>query len=823
MNRIIVCCATLAALAACNTDKCKGVKCPTGQTCLADSGLCDCKHTNCGDGLACSPVDGKCTDLCKGVTCNATKTSVCNPKDGTCIDKCSGTTCTAIQHCDLFNGGCVDNCPMGQCLDPTTACDPSNGMCQPNCSADQTHTGPLTGNMACDAAAGKKCDPTQGKCVDACALVQASCKYDESCQPPAAACSTNTPAMPGATGGACKADADCKQSHNGKPDVCASEATFGRPGGECVETCPNKTCSPGQVAIVDTTNKTCECAEPCTTNSECRSDLGWSCTPKILKNGASGATCEHLDECTLAVAAGDTNVSLTPADCAADKGVSEGGACDGTHLCKAGMFCFDVFVTDAKGNPTVTATCQRLSTTADCTAGTGCLNATDSCFAVFGTQDPDAALCFPTCTLGQQAGAGSCTAPGYSCVPIDNATPKPHTACFGRTCDTDTDCVNLTANCDLTNSQVGEMSCGKNQHCSSTSGAGTCPAIDKCSTDADCGGAAGTCDTTKHQCKVFCEQANGECFPSCAGITDATKLANACGSGDATRQPRSCSATGACQVACTGDAGCGASAVCQNNLCVSKCWRASVFNPNDQKPETVTNEADVCGAALKCDFASGRCVPPCDATHACANTAEVCDATQHCVAKCSANSDCPGSDNPVCDTSRGLCVPACTLANEATVCAGATQRYCDVVNGVCVPDCSKAGVTCPYNGTCNIGVTGGTSPQPARCNQPCGTADTGGMCTTSPAGDSLYCRDATTANAVCAKKCTAANEATVCDPTGAGGTTKSFCDTTSGSCYPDCTVVAASCSSTQKCCPATGSASGNAGRCLASTASCSST
>ncbi len=581
-----------------------------------------------------TPTDGGVTNLCAAVTCQSGET--CNKTNGKCETKTCDAACTndVTKICD--NGTCVSKCVNGQ---PTAA----------------------TGNSPCTT--GQVCDPNTGTCADACAVKMASsskCAIDERCDSATASCVANVTPKPGEEGGACDGAATkCKDSKA----LCRTEAKNSVPGGACLKSCGNASCSPGFIPLG--TGANCICVEACKTSAECRQENGWSCEPALfLGQGAKGPGCIWQDECLFA--------GKKEADCA-----DEAQACDPTHPCKADLFC-ETFLASDKNGAKASGVCMRFVTPDDTNnpafANDVCWPAACSSAACDGAgDDPTLSNCLPTCAVGDQT---ACKVAGYSCQSF-TATQG---VCLGRECDADADCAPQTVRCTATTT----TNCGKGQTCSA---AGTCSRWDACSKDADCGG--GVCDTQKGFCKPSCEQANGLCFPSCTGKTGTT-LATDCGSADATKFPRSCSSAGACQVKCVSDDACGASAVCEGGVCVSRCWKATVAAAGG-KTTIVSNEATVCGSNV-CNFSTGHCKPACSNSNPCSST-EICDASAHCIPKCTTDASC-GTGN-VCDTASGTCVAACNLANEATVCnpSGTVgTHYCDTNvganNGHCYLSCS---------------------------------------------------------------------------------------------------------------------------------------
>ena len=167
---------------------CKPKECPTCETCDATTGQCTPVEdgTTCGNGLVCCHggcVNDQCTppEVFNPVTCACVCPGGGTFCNNTCVDtynddkNCGscGITCSNCEQCvsgvctqidcgsgkDCCNGHCVDQCPPGQQLDPTT--------CQCVCTTGET-CGPFccSSNKVCcpDALTGQSCRDPNGNC-----------------------------------------------------------------------------------------------------------------------------------------------------------------------------------------------------------------------------------------------------------------------------------------------------------------------------------------------------------------------------------------------------------------------------------------------------------------------------------------------------------------------------------------------------------------------------------------------------------------------------------------------------------------------------------
>lgn len=112
----------------CVEDNCRGLGCPDGQRCNADTLSCEtdpCEGVMCPSDQACR--DGACEASCASVTCNSGE--VC--RGGVCeASPCGTTECATGSVCNETTGECqvsrctgMIRCPNGQ------ACDPLSGQC----------------------------------------------------------------------------------------------------------------------------------------------------------------------------------------------------------------------------------------------------------------------------------------------------------------------------------------------------------------------------------------------------------------------------------------------------------------------------------------------------------------------------------------------------------------------------------------------------------------------------------------------------------------------------------------------------------------------
>lgn len=94
-----------------------------------------------------------------------------------------------------------------------------------------------------------------------------------------------------------------------------------------------------------------------------------------------------------------------------------------------------------------------------------------------------------------------------------------------------------------------------------------------------------------------------------------------------------------------------------------------------------------------CDLVTHECVE-CVGPANCPQAGTTCDPlSRQCVASCSTNTDCTSSDQPTCDTARGVCVQC--LADTS---CGGELPYCDTARGVCVQCLGNA--NCASGHTC---------------------------------------------------------------------------------------------------------------------------
>ncbi|MFT3768251.1 MAG: MopE-related protein [Minicystis sp.] len=121
-------------------DPCSTIQCPQGQFCQAGQCVFPCGcfagDIGCNGGYVCNKGNADpaadtntCVPpLCKGVTCPTGQT--CEATTGQCVSFCNNNVhCPAGQKCDDTAGGCIPNCQGKSCPDKF-ACDPMDGECK---------------------------------------------------------------------------------------------------------------------------------------------------------------------------------------------------------------------------------------------------------------------------------------------------------------------------------------------------------------------------------------------------------------------------------------------------------------------------------------------------------------------------------------------------------------------------------------------------------------------------------------------------------------------------------------------------------------------
>src|SRR3954468_17159388 len=148
-------CVDGSCIAGCFAQPCNGVTCPAGQSCNAGTGKCvaiTACDAACGPGMACA-LSCLAPNPCAGVTCAANQ--LCSA--GKCIaNACAGVSCPIGSICS--NGTCLDTCHCSASCGPEGRCIQGACVCTPNCPADGSR-----GNMP--DGCGKTCPCPSGETV----------------------------------------------------------------------------------------------------------------------------------------------------------------------------------------------------------------------------------------------------------------------------------------------------------------------------------------------------------------------------------------------------------------------------------------------------------------------------------------------------------------------------------------------------------------------------------------------------------------------------------------------------------------------------------
>jgi hypothetical protein len=137
---------------------------------------------------------------------------------------------------------------------------------------------------------------------------------------------------------------------------------------------------------------------------------------------------------------------------------------------------------------------------------------------------------------------------------------------------------------------------------------------------------------------------------------------------------------------------------CYKRTCVEctdddQCRMTHLCDPQWHLCRPCVQKSDCHGTTPICD-PSGRCVQ-CESPSDC-SWDEACEAESHtCRPACHGNSDCAGSNRPICAKSTGVCVE-CTETNDCL--ARDPSTYCDQRRGRCIQCESDA--ECPNGWAC---------------------------------------------------------------------------------------------------------------------------
>ncbi len=193
-------------------DKCKDVKCPSGQTCNADTGKCE----------------GQTTSKCANVKCDPCEK--CNEENGKCEYQC-----TDAQVCDEQNNKCVGKCDLVDCPEGRV-CNPDNG----------------------------KCECPDNVCPVEDGAIGASCSSDDDCRAagPNKSCFTEDQGLPG---GYCTADCSLQACPEGSTEV----SLYGQYC-RCMKTCKTDAdCREGYSCDNIDGKNICNPKSTCTNDSDC--------------------------------------------------------------------------------------------------------------------------------------------------------------------------------------------------------------------------------------------------------------------------------------------------------------------------------------------------------------------------------------------------------------------------------------------------------------------------------------------------------------------------------------------------------------------------
>lgn len=819
--------------------KCKPTTCPATHACVPDTGACveRCETTTkptgqpeCGAGLKCKTTTGACVPLCDGVACGYAQW--CDDATGQCKGGKSpegrpGSACEDDADCG------VPNAPAGMefsCREsfPEFDLDMEDGYCTATC------------NQAMPCPLGSECFGSAG-CLDTCTK-DTDCRDGWRCNPiggqvaiclPATACSAENPDDCSPIGGDCRESGDCVTGADCITEMSEERANDGSgtgvysfsgfEDGYCLwaarttDTCPAGTV---QVPVGGDQDPTyAYCMTSCTTTGLGECGFGESCW-NATQTGTAGicweAQCVSDRDCNFApCTANNTNNCGEGQTCGTD------GFCSTNDKCKTDADCGGALMCGANG---------------ECTPWF-CENASAVCLPHFDSATADAQLKAEYAQIGlvpDQAGSwerrctidDNCGNNAY-CAPV---TGQEYGVCERRCsvnneadiCGDEQVCNESTGKCQdkcTSNDECADgLVCDAGGHCATRCDADVNPT--QCLPTQACDTDSGLCDarcTRANEATIcgpkgkVCQTSTGMCVPSCHDNP------SVCGDDEACSVTTGVNNTqiGYCGKECVTDSNCGNAPTGEALSCVGPAGaRFCQF-----KACTEENAATVCGATQVC--VDNSCRSKCSA----ANEAMLCGADQicdveagTCIAKCQDSDDC--AEGEACNAG-GKCVVACTLETQATVCGDA---FCDASTGLCVDDCSSD-AQCGVDFVCESGncvasctasdcgdfVCGddGHCTETARCDAEqnptvCDGSvcnETNGKCeactTDAQCGPDRVC----SGEAGCIASCSAATGAFDCGEyvCGENGhcTTNLRCDAEGG---PECTPILESCNPTTGVC-----------------------
>ena len=436
-------------------DVCKASQCASGPN------ICDCQATSdcakqedgdlCNGQLLCDTasfphkckLDPKTIVKCDSSADTACAKSICNPTAGTCAATpvADGSLCDDGQPCSTG-----DTCKAGQCASGANICDcKANGDC-----AKQEDGNLCNGQLFCDTAIfPHKCK------LDPKTVVKCDSSSDTACTK--AACNTTTgkcAETPVADGSLCEDGGSCTVT-----DIC--KAGLCKPG---TDICGCKTTS-------DCASK--EDGDLCNGTLYCDvASLPYSC--KVDPKTPVSCTSAGDTTCTKNVCNGKTG-KCAPQAVAENGTCSDGNACTGSDICKAG---------NCTGTPT-TCNDSNVCTTDSCSTTAGCVHTanSDPC------DDGNACTTTDTC-VAKQCKAGpppSCTdfkknggETGTDCGGAGSCGAAACGACTaGEGCKANSDCESLL--CSLgscTSANCTDMIKNGNEEGTDCGGScGLCPAL----------------------------------------------------------------------------------------------------------------------------------------------------------------------------------------------------------------------------------------------------------------------------------------------------------------------------------------------------------
>jgi hypothetical protein len=291
-------------------DRCRtSADCGSGEVCAADvpgGGYCTavCTTTGkCPAGSACTdagPASKVCIKICSGSSsCRAEhlcskglclprcaadadcQSGVCNPATGQCGPSRVASTCKVDGDCGPFPAFCDQTRPEGYCSLPCGGAQnlscPDGANCTSSGACVQACTEPAdcrTGLLCASGAGGVK------SCLPACTSND-DCGPGLRCDRVAGTCVPGGPA-PGALGGACAGNDDCRAVGAGA--VCFTEGD-GFPQGHCSISCATAAC-PATGTCVQYSNGARGCLSSCAAAADCRN--GYAC---LTLDAAQGGVC----------------------------------------------------------------------------------------------------------------------------------------------------------------------------------------------------------------------------------------------------------------------------------------------------------------------------------------------------------------------------------------------------------------------------------------------------------------------------------------------------------------------------------------------------